>query len=150
MIKNAVKQIGSEQKRTFAQLANDLQITRQTLHRFLTGAPTLATVEKIANALQVPPFILLHPAPLAALREWNRHQDHTGPGPAASVTAVCPVCHTRLFVTIRATDDTGRPSSMEPDAHTTPDDRTSNSRTEEGQTNGPKDKGPEEMKLFEE
>ena len=56
---------------SFTELADRLQVTRQTLYRQTTGSPTLATLERIAAALQVPPFILLHPAPLAALQRWN-------------------------------------------------------------------------------
>ncbi len=169
MIRDNVKIICSLKGRNLGCIAESLNITRQTLHRFLTGSPTLDTLTKIASVLEVPPFVLLHPDPARAMQEDDGRQDYrtaggiqTGPADpdkpgtqaqprtAPPVPAVCPVCHARLLVTIRATDTGGPSSNMEPDAHTKPEILTDQDRTSEGQTKRPTDKGPEEMKLFEE
>lgn len=169
-IKDNIKTICKAQGRTFADLANELSVTRQTLFRQVTGNTTTDTLKRIANALNVAPFILLHPDPARAMQEADGRQDYktaggiqtapadpdnpgtqAQPRPAPPVPAVCPVCHTRLLVSIQPAPDTGRPSSMEPDAHTTPEILTDQDRTSDGQTNGTTDEGrPEEMKLFEE
>lgn len=162
-IKDNIKTICKARGRTFADLANALNVTRQTLFRQVTGNTTTDTLKRIANALNVAPFILLHPDPARAMKEADGRQDYrtapadpdnpgtqAQPRPAPPVPAVCPFCHTRLLVTIQPAPDTGRPSSMEPDAHTKPEILTDQDRTSEGQTNRPTDKGPEEMKLFEE
>lgn len=91
-IKDNTKAICKAAGITFDELSNRLNITRQSLHRFLTKNPTTDTVKKIAEALTIPPFILLHPAPLAALERWNASQEEgrQAPGPAV---IICPHCN---------------------------------------------------------
>ena len=95
---------------TFADLADRLNITRQTLYRQSTGAAQLSTVERIAAALAVPAFVLIHPAPLAALAIWNSAPAQA-PGPAV---VFCPHC--KKPIQIQATAATlataGRPSGQ--------------------------------------
>lgn len=72
---------------TIGQLADRLNITRQTLHAQTTGPANIASIEKIAAALQVEPWQLLHPDP-ASLE-------------APPFLAVrCPICGGRLTVTL--------------------------------------------------
>lgn len=155
-IKDNIKTLCKLKGRTFAELANDLNVTRQTLFRQVTGNTTTDTLKRIANALNVPPFILLHPDPARAMKvEETGHApgpDEQTDAPARSplptrppVPAVCPVCHTRLFVSIHAATDGQTP--MEPD-EPGPEILTSDSRKEDRQTNRQTDEGPEEMKLF--
>lgn len=95
---------------SFAELANRLQITRQTLHR-TTTAPRLSSIEKIAEALEVPAWILLHPDPAAAL--WKIEHPNQEPRPAPSLNPgpgpifqdprpaallLCPVCHSPIIL----------------------------------------------------
>lgn len=120
---------------SFAELATRLQITRQTLYKQSTGAAQLQTVERIANALEVPPFILLHPAPLTELRRQETGtQDAPGPGPLFSFPAgtaddedrtprqdprprtiqpapaviLCPICGGRLHIVKAVDPDTNQ------------------------------------------
>ena len=123
---------------SFADLAARLNITRQTLYRQSTGAAQLSTVERIADALQVPAWIILHPAPAAALVQIRTGQV---PGPAEARTSnagtiqaarlLCPICGSRLQIQIR--QDEGRAPSNDPDSRT------------EGQEEG----RPQHAKLFE-
>lgn len=94
---------------SFADLADRLNISRQTLYRQSTGAAQLSTVERIASALNVPAFVLIHPAPLAALAIWNSAPAQA-PGPAAVV--LCPYCYRPIQIQTAPTLATaGRPSS---------------------------------------
>lgn len=75
-------------------LASRLNITRQTLHRQITGPANITSLQRIANALQVPGWILLHPAPLEALAQIQTDQ---APGPAClpgtrPAVLFCPHC----------------------------------------------------------
>ena len=93
---------------SFADLAARLNITRQTLYKQSTGAAQLSTVERIATALNVPAWIILHPAPAAALVQIRTGQV---PGPAEDRTSqgdtnqaarlLCPICGSRLQIQIR-------------------------------------------------
>jgi len=111
-INRNIKLLCSAQGITFAQLADRLNVTRQTLYKQSTGAAQLASLERIATALQVPPFLLLHPAPLAALRQIRTGQVTTASQDQDSTTgqtssAVCPVCGSRLQIQIQR-DNTGQ------------------------------------------
>ena len=94
---------------TFADLADRLNITRQTLYRQSTGAAQLSTVERIADALAVPAFVLIHPAPLAALAIWNSAPAQA-PGPAAVV--LCPYCNRPIQLQAATLATAGRPSGQ--------------------------------------
>ena len=90
---------------SFQDLADRLQVTRQTLHRQSTGAAQLSTLDKIAAALKVPTFIILHPAPLAALMQYEgRNQapeiQTQEPGTPAAPVVLCPHCHASLSIQI--------------------------------------------------
>ena len=120
---------------SFADLAARLNITRQTLYKQSTGAAQLSTVERIADALQVPAWIILHPAPAAALVQIRTGQvpeaRTSNAGTIQAARLLCPICGSRLQIQIR--QDEGRAPSHDPDSRT------------EGQQEG----RPEEMKLFE-
>lgn len=49
-----VKEICKEQGITIGELADRMQMVRESLSRAINGNPTLETLEKIANALSVP------------------------------------------------------------------------------------------------
>lgn len=49
-----VKEICKEQGITIGELADRMQMVRESLSRAINGNPTLETLEKIANALGVP------------------------------------------------------------------------------------------------
>lgn len=107
MIRDNVKLICKMQGRKLSEIAEALNITRQSLHRFLTGSPNLDTVQRIAAALDVPAWIILHPAPAAALVQIRTGQV---PGPedrtnqAGTIQAArlsCPICGSRLQIQIR-------------------------------------------------
>lgn len=109
---------------SFADLAARLNITRQTLYKQSTGAAQLSTVERIATALNVPAWIILHPAPAAALVQIRTGQvpgpeDRTSQGDtnqAGTIQAarlLCPICGSRLQIQIR--QDEGRAPSNDPD-----------------------------------
>lgn len=49
-----VKEICKEQGITIGELADRMQMVRESLSRAINGNPTLETLEKIANALDVP------------------------------------------------------------------------------------------------
>lgn len=104
---------------TFADLADRLNITRQTLYRQSTGSAQLSTVERIAAALAVPAFVLIHPAPLAALAIWNSAPAQA-PGPAAVV--LCPHCKKPIQIQAAALATAGRPSSGDPDQDKQPEE----------------------------
>ena len=97
---------------SFADLAARLNITRQTLYKQSTGAAQLSTVERIATALNVPAWIILHPAPAAALLQIRTGQvpgpeDRTSQGDtnqAGQIQAarlLCPICGGRLQIQIQ-------------------------------------------------
>lgn len=123
MIRDNVKQICKYQGRKLSEIADALNITRQSLHRFITGSPTLDTIQRIADALQVPTFILLHPKPLAALRAWNASQDQTGDqGQTASAVLSCPICGGRLQIT--PADNGHQDDGHQDQQHDSPEDKT--------------------------
>lgn len=132
MIKPAVKAICKYQGRQLYEIADALQITRQSLHRFLTGSPNLETVQKIARVLGVPAFILLHPEPIPALQAWNARKDSDQADGRPEVFRLsCPVCGGRLQVEIR------------PDDSSSQDQQQPNNRTNDaGEMEQPTDKGP--------
>lgn len=76
---------------SFAELADRLKITRQTLYKQSTGAAQLASIERIAAALALPAWIILHPRPLAALAAWNQDQ-RQGQTDTAAAVIFCPYC----------------------------------------------------------
>ena len=95
---------------SFIELANRLQITRQTLHR-TTTAPRLSSIEKIAEALNVPAWIILHPDPAGAL--WKIEHPNQDPGPVSesrpypgaifqeprpAALIICPACHKPIIL----------------------------------------------------
>lgn len=104
---------------SFADLAARLNITRQTLYKQSTGAAQLSTVERIASALHVPAWIILHPTPAAALVQIRTGQvpgpeDRTGQGDTnQAARLLCPICGSRLQIQIR--QDEGRAPSNDPD-----------------------------------
>jgi len=53
-MKFRIKEIGKEKGMTMEQIAGILDITPNTLTRNINGNPTIETLEKIANALDVP------------------------------------------------------------------------------------------------
>ena len=91
---------------SFADLAARLNITRQTLYKQSTGAAQLSTVERIATALNVPAWIILHPAPAAALVQIRTGQvpgpeDRTNQaGTIQAARLLCPICGSRLQIQI--------------------------------------------------
>lgn len=132
MIKPAVKAICKYKGIQLYEIADALKITRQSLHRFLTGSPNLETVRRIADALQVPPFLLLHPDPIPALQAWNARKDSDqADGRPEVLRLLCPVCGGRLQVEIRPDDSSGQDQQQ-------PDDQT----TSAGEMERPTDKGP--------
>lgn len=102
---------------TFADLADRLNITRQTLYRQSTGAAQLSTVERIADALAVPAFVLIHPAPLAALAIWNSAPAQA-PGPAV---VLCPYCNRPIQLQAATLATAGRPSGQNTGGHSSGD-----------------------------
>ena len=95
MIRQNIKLLCKYRGINLGDLAQRLNITRQTLNSYFTKSPTTATLAKIADALNVPPFVLLHPAPLTALRMME-HQN-----PAQLQThqiTICPYCHKRIKI----------------------------------------------------
>lgn len=123
-INKNIKLLCSAQGITFAQLAYRLNITRQTLYKQSTGAAQLASLERIATALNVPPFLLLHPAPLAALARARTGQvttaSHDTTGQTSPAVLRCPICGSRLQIQIqRETDqDEGRKEETPTDKST--------------------------------
>lgn len=79
------------------ELAARLNITRQTLHRQATGPANIASLEKIAGALNVPLFVLFHPEPLKALKECS--QKETKHEPTNKSFFRCPNCGEVLYIT---------------------------------------------------
>ena len=147
-IKDNIKTICKARGRTFAQLANDLNITRQTLFRQLTGNTTTDTLKKIADCLNVPPFILLHPDPARAMEQDERPQA-TRPAPSypAPVRLLCPCCNSPLLLSIQPAEE-GRTSNNQ-DNNQDNNQQSNDGQTDDGQTNGPKEEGrPEQMELF--
>ena len=126
-----IKLLCSAQGITFAQLADRLNVTRQTLYKQSTGAAQLASLERIAAALNVPPFVLLHPAPPAALRQIrtgqvttaSQDQDSTT-GQTSPAVLLCPVCKSRLQIQIQGdnTGQEGRPEESADKETAQPDD----------------------------
>ena len=109
-INRNIKLLCSAQGITFAQLAARLNITRQTLYKQSTGAAQLASLERIANALSVPPFLLLHPAPLAVLARARTGQVTTASqdsttGQTSPAVLRCPICGGRIKIQIRRETD---------------------------------------------
>lgn len=106
MIHDNVKFLLNRNGQTVGGLAAALDVTRQTLHRITTGSPNLATLEKLAAALNVPAWILLHPDPAAALEpQTPGAQEHNATKttrPAATLPGpfVCPRCGTRLYLSL--------------------------------------------------
>ena len=96
MIRDNIKLICKAKGMQLGDISDALNITRQTLHTYLTGTPTIATIEKIAAVLGVPAFVILHPAPLTAMR-LEAEQPKTQQTPII----ICPNCGKRI--TIRAT-----------------------------------------------
>ena len=153
-IKDNIKTICKARGRTLAQLANDLNITRQTLFRKVTGNTTTDTLKKLADCLNVPPFVLLHPDPARAMEEADGRQDYrTGPadpapGPAAPtsypapVPAVCPVCRSPLIIQIA--QDTTQPATDETIQKETTQDQKPRGRKHKRQEEGKQN----EMELF--
>ena len=91
MIRDNIKLICKAKGMQLGDISDALKITRQTLHTYLTGRPTLETIERIAAVLGVPSFVILHPAPLTALRlEAERLQDNP--------PTICPYCKKRIKV----------------------------------------------------
>ena len=78
------------------ELAARLKITRQTLHRQATGPANIASLEKIAGALNVPLFVLFHPEPIKALQQYS--QRNTRPEINKSFFQ-CPNCGKILEIT---------------------------------------------------
>ena len=88
-INENIKTICKARGLSFAELAARLDMTRQNLHAITTGRPTLATLERIAAALSVPVYILLHPDPAAVLAETAT--------PGRPVLS-CPWCRRPIFL----------------------------------------------------
>lgn len=146
-IKDNIKAICKARGRTFADLANDLNITRQTLFRKLTGNTTTDTLKRIADCLNVAPFILLHPDPARAMEQDKRPQA-TRPAPSypAPVRLLCPCCNSPLLLSIQPAEEGRAPSDSQPGHNNQSNDGQNN----KGKTDGQQDEGrPEEMKLFE-
>ena len=154
-INGNIKLLCKETGTSFADLANRLNITRQTLYRQSAGAVQLSTLERIAKALNVPPFVLLHPAPLAAFRQYRTGtQDRT---PTARVVFICPSCGARLEV-IRTTapEEGPRPAScqdqdqpQDQDNQPEPIETTTDKATATGKRGRPrKETRPEDDKLL--
>ena len=102
---------------SFADLADRLKITRQTLYKQSTGAAQLASIERIAAALALPAWIILHPRPLAALAAWNQDQ-RQGRTTTAEAVIFCPYCkrpiqiHTAPDLAEEKRTETSGPSSQ--------------------------------------
>ena len=103
MIQDNIKYYCARQGIRYADLADRLNITRQTLHAQGTGAPSLSSIEKIARALNIEPWKLLHPDPASI---------ETPPAPSLC----CPICGGRLTVRIEPADQpqTGQAASIAP------------------------------------
>ena len=140
---------------SFADLADRLKITRQTLYKQSTGAAQLASIERIAAALALPAWIILHPRPLAALAAWNQDQ-RQGRTDSAAAVIFCPYCkrpiqiHTAPDLAEEKRTAEDGPSSW-PDSSTDPDtwpEEDSRRQTTRGITAGPekaKNKGRRTM-----
>lgn len=85
MIRDKVQEILKSRGRSQIDLANALNVTRQTLHYYLTGNITLSTLEEIAAALDVEPAELLRTGADQLIQAPRATQDHA-PG------IVCPYC----------------------------------------------------------
>lgn len=111
---------------SFIELANRLQITRQTLHR-TTTAPRLSSIEKIAEALNVPAWIILHPDPAGAL--WKIEHPNQDPGPVSesrpgaifqeprpAALLLCPSCKKPIILqaaTLEAQPEEAQPETKQ-------------------------------------
>lgn len=98
---------------SFADLADRLNITRQTLYKQSTGAAQLASIERIAAALALPAWIILHPAPLAALAAWNQDR-RQGQTDTAAAVIFCPYCKRPIHIHTApalATDEDRQPAT---------------------------------------
>ncbi len=100
----------------YADLADRLKITRQSLHAQGTGAPSLSSIEKIAAALEVPAWKLLHPDP------------RTLEAPPV-LSLPCPLCGGRLKVTIQPAEQDDQ-TQAGPAVTTSKMDRHNDSRQE--------------------
>lgn len=100
MMRQNIKLLCKYRGINLGDLAQRLNITRQTLNSYFTKSPTTATLAKIADALNVPPFVLLHPAPLTALR-LEAEQPKTRQTPII----ICPHCGKRITLQATAAQD---------------------------------------------
>jgi len=148
-INENIKLLCKETGTSFAELADRLGVTRQTLYRQSAGAVQLSTLERIAKALNVPPFVLLHPAPLSAIRQYrtgtrdqaagDHNQAATASDPATVATFRCPICGT-TFAPIHARNQDDQPEPI----RATTDKATATKKRGRPR----KQAGPEDDKLF--
>lgn len=99
MIAENVKKIARTQGKTLEDLAAALNVTRQQIHRYITGNVTLQNLQRIAAALNTSPAALLaetEPAPAAgpaSLTDTTTDRPNQDPGAPAFI---CPVCGSRF------------------------------------------------------
>ena len=98
MIAENVKRIARAQGKTLEDLAAALNVTRQQIHRYITGNVTLQNLQRIAAALNTSPAALLaetEPAPAAGPASLADTTDRPSQDPGAPAL-VCPVCGSRF------------------------------------------------------
>jgi len=146
MIRQNVKIICNAQGRQLSDIASALHVTRQSLHRFLTGSPTLDTIERIATVLGVPAFVLLHPAPLTALRQFRTPAPEIRTEEGRPAVFCCPICGT-TFAPVPTSNQAPRPAD-DPSPAACPDQQQPDEANKPRKRGRPRKKAPEEMKLF--
>ena len=84
---------------SFGELAERLNITRQTLYR-ITEAPRLQSIERISEVLGVPAWVIIHPEPVVALRQLEGHNQAPPilQGPNHVAILVCPACNNQIIL----------------------------------------------------
>ena len=140
-IKKKIFELRERQGLTWADLAarTGAKSYRNILNSLNSPGLTLSTLEKIANALNVPAFELLKPDP-----------DDGTPGPPAPVRLLCPICGGRLILQPetkqRRTDGTA-PAVFYDQTQTTGQNDSRQDRT--GDDNSATNKAPDETgKIF--
>ena len=96
-ISTSIKEIAKYRGQTLAELACNIGVTKQNLHSILTGSPNISSLEKIAKALNVEPWQILHPEPLAVI---DKEPEPVTITPQDNETAkiLCPICKSHIEI----------------------------------------------------
>ena len=98
-ITNNLKTLCKIRSISFADLANRLQVSRQSLNN-TAKHPGADSTDRMAAALNVPVWVLFHPDPAAALEAQTASEaSQTSP---ATWKTICPRCKRPIFATLTA------------------------------------------------